>query len=192
VQPLLHASEGGAATAQAAPVTTSLAALLTRHILRDGELVILILKPSLWFILFNAMRFAAVVIIVVIAAQLWAPERAARAALEVGVILLAGRLMWAVLHWVGRLYVLTDLRVVRLSGVFNVDIVDCPLRKVAHARLSSSFREKLVRLGSIEIIPRDDSCPAADWRTIKRPDDVLRTVNATIERAKQGGGGCQL
>ena len=32
---------------------TSLATLLTSHILRDGELVLLILKPSLWFIVFQ-------------------------------------------------------------------------------------------------------------------------------------------
>ena len=190
---LVHASEGGAAAAAGtrAPAVTSLAALLTRHILRDGELVILILKPSLWFILFNAMWFGAVVVIAMIAAQLWMPERAAHTVLEIGVILIAGRLMWAVLQWMGRLYVLTDLRVVRLSGVFNVDIIDCPLRKVAQARLVPSFRERLVRLGSIEVIPRDDTCPAADWRTIKRPNEVLRTLNATIERAKQGPG-CQM
>ena len=168
---------------------TSLAALLTRHILRDGELVLLILKPSLWFIVFAAMRFAAVVLIGVIAAKLWMPANAALRAAEVGAFLIAGRVMWAVLQWMGRLYVLTDLRVLRLSGVFSVDIFDCPLRKVGEARLYRSFRERCLRLGSIEIVPSDTACPPGDWRTIKRPAQVLDTIQATVRRAKQGGIG---
>jgi hypothetical protein len=186
---VVEASEGGVAIAEGRrPVATSLATLLTRHILRDGELVLLILKPSLWFVVLAAMRFAGVVLIVVIAAKLWMPRAALRAA-EVGAFLIAGRVMWAVLQWMGRLYVLTDLRILRLSGVFNVDIFDCALRKVAEARLHRSFRERLLRLGSIEIQPLDETCPAGEWRTIKRPVQVLETIQDTIRRAKQGGGG---
>src|SRR3954470_7718138 len=59
--PPAHPIEG-AATAEA-PTATSLAVLLTRHILRDGELVILLLKPSIWFILLSSLRFAAAVLI---------------------------------------------------------------------------------------------------------------------------------
>jgi hypothetical protein len=185
---VVHASEGGVATAAGArPVATSLAALLTRHILRDGELVLLILKPSLWFIVFAVMRFAAVVLIGVIAAKLWLQPPVAVRAAEAGAFLIAARVMIAVLQWMGRLYVLTDLRVLRLSGVFNVDIFDCPLRKVGQARLYRSFRERMLRLGSIEIIPSDDACPSGEWRTIKRPAEVLATIEATVRRAKQGG-----
>src|SRR5688500_8335116 len=150
---VVQASEGGVAVAEGRPVATSLATLLTRHVLRDGELVLLILKPSLWFIALAAMRFAAVVLIGIIAARLWLKPPVALRAAEVGAVLIAARIMVAVLQWMGRLYVLTDLRVLRLSGVFNVDIFDCPLRKVGQARLTRSFRERLLRLGSIEIIP---------------------------------------
>jgi hypothetical protein len=187
-EPRLHPSEGGAATAaDALPSRTSLAALLTGHILRDGEVVLLILKPSLWFIVFSSMRFAAVVLIVTIAAQLWMPPRVYFSFAYAGAFLLAGRVMWAVLQWMGRLYVLTDMRIVRLSGVFNVEIFDCALRKVATARLTRTFREKLWRLGSIEIVPSDDSCAPSVWQTVRRPNEVHAKVQATIERAKQGG-----
>lgn len=187
---VVQASEGGVATAEPRPLVTSLAALLTRHILRDGELVLLILKPSMWFVVLATMRFAGVVLIGVIAAQLWLPRPTAVRIAEVGAFLIAGRVMWAVLQWMGRLYVLTDLRILRLSGVFNVDVFDCPLRKVAQARLQRSFRERLLRLGSIEILPLDDACSPGDWRTIKRAAEVLDTIQATIRRAKQGGAGC--
>lgn len=189
--PRLHASEGGAAAAaDALPFRTSLAALLTGHILRDGEVVLLILKPSMWYIVFSSMRFAAAVLIVAIAAQLWLHQpHVAGSVAYAGAFLLAGRVMWAALHWMGRLYVLTDLRIVRLSGVFNVEIFDCALRKVAGTRLTRTFREKLWRLGSIEIIPADDSCPPSTWQTVGRPAEILAKVQATIERARQGGQG---
>lgn len=177
-----------AAASPVRPLSTSLAALLTRHVLRDGEIVLLILKPSLWFIVLGAMRFSAVILIGIIATQLWMPRAAARAA-EVGAFLIAARVMWAVLQWMGRLYVLTDLRVLRLAGVFSVEIFDCPLRKVSHARMYRTFRERMLRLGSIEIVPAMEGCSPGDWRTIKRPVEVLETIEATVRRAKQGGGG---
>jgi hypothetical protein len=188
----LYPSEGGAAAAaEALPSRTSLAALLAGHILRDGEVVLLILKPSLWFIAFHAMRFAAAVLIVTIGAQLWLHNsRTAVSIAYAGAFLIAGRVMWAVLQWMGRLYVLTDMRIVRLSGVFNVEIFDCALRKVATTRLTRTFREKLWRLGSIEIIPAADSCPPSVWQTVKRPAEVHAKIQLTIERAKQGGMAC--
>jgi len=181
----VHASEGGAAAAADAAVSTPVGALMAGHVLRDGELVLLILRPSRWFILLSSLKFMAIVTIFTIFGVLFedALHIPRRRAVEAGVWLGIGRVMWAVLQWMGRLYVLTDLRVVRLSGVFNVDIIDCPLRKVAQARLVPSFRERLVRLGSIEVIPRDDTCPAADWRTIANANssisDPLRLAPGT-------------
>ena len=148
---------------------------------------LLILKPSMWFIVFNSMRFAAAVLIVAIGAQLWLHNaRAVTNIAYAAAFLLAGRVMWAVLQWMGRLYVLTDMRIVRLSGVFNVEIFDCALRKVATTRLTRTFREKLWRLGSIEITPADESCAPSVWQTVKRPAEVHAKVQATIERARQG------
>lgn len=152
--------------------------------------MLLILKPSLWFIVFGSMRFAAAVLIITIGAQLWLDDSRVVASIAyAGTFLLAGRIMWAVLQWMGRLYVLTDLRILRLAGVFNVEIFDCALRKVATTRVTRTFREKLWRLGSIEIVPADDSCTPGLWQTVKRPAEVREKVQTTIERAKQGGQG---
>ena len=167
------ASEGGVATAAEARIRWRPRSrrCSRRHILRDGELVLLILKPSLWFIVFAAMRVRrgradrhhrgqAVD----------ARPRRLRAA-EVGAFLIAGRVMWAVLQWMGRLYVLTDLRVLRLSGVFNVDIFDCPLRKVGEARLYRSFRERLpaARLDRDRPVRRAPARPATGARSSGPP-----------------------
>src|SRR6516165_7543826 len=58
-----HAAEAAAAAGPGAATvsparTTALGTLLGSHVLRDGELVLFILKPSLWFIVFNSLAFA--------------------------------------------------------------------------------------------------------------------------------------
>src|SRR5690242_13114767 len=122
IEGVLHPTEGAGAAAGAAEtsVVTSLATLLTRHLLRDGELVILILKPSIWFIPLSSLKFIALVLVGMLALRLFGDHVPHPVVyFEAGVFLIAGRLMVAILQWTGRLYVLTDLRIARISGVFN-------------------------------------------------------------------------
>jgi hypothetical protein len=55
-------SESGAA---AIDTTGAAAALLSGRVLRDGEIVLLLLRPSRWFILLSSLRFLGVVLILV-------------------------------------------------------------------------------------------------------------------------------
>ena len=108
---------------------------------------------------------------------------------EAAVFVIAGRVMWAVLQWMGRLYVLTDLRILRLSGVFTIDVFDCPLRKVRSVQLVATVRERLLGLASIEIHSSRGGEPSALWQTISRPKEIHAKVLAAINRAKQTGFG---
>jgi hypothetical protein len=191
--PAAHPAEAAAAAAPGAVVapgrTTSLGALLGSHILRDGELIIMILKPSLWFIVFESIAFAAGIAIAAIALALVDRHARDNFYFESAMFVIGGRLMWAVLQWMGRIYILTDQRVLRIRGVFSVDIFDCPLRKVVRARMVSVSREKLVGVGSIEIIPHDEAIPTAVWQTVAKPKEVLERLRGAITRAKQSGTG---
>lgn len=185
----VHAAEAGAAAAPAAARATSLGTLLGTHVLRDGELVLMILKPSLWFIIFNSFAFAVVVAFIAVILAVVDHRMHDHFYFEAAVFFIAGRLMFAVLQWMGRLYILTDLRVLRITGIFGVEIFDCPLRKVVRARLVSASREKLVGVGSIEIIPSDENIPTAVWQTIAKPHEIYQRLQAAINRAKQSGSG---
>lgn len=189
-----NAIHGEAAAAPGHFGFPSLAALLTGHILQDGELVLIILKPSRWFILLSTLRFAAVVAILMIGSKVFDEHLPGRALVyvEIGALLIAGRFFWATLQWMGRLYILTDLRIVRLEGVFSIDIYDCPLRKVARTRLLFSTRERLTRLGTVEIQPADDDMKLGYWQMIRRPQAVHDQIVAAINRARQGGPGCHV
>ena len=188
----IHPSEGGAAAAADAAVSTPVGALMAGHVLRDGELVLLILRPSRWFILLSSLKFMAIVTIFTIFGVLFedALHIPRRRAVEAGVWLGIGRVMWAVLQWMGRLYVLTDLRIIRLSGVFTVSVLDCALRKVARTMLESNLMEKIVRIGSIVVIPQDEEAPIFQWHMVARPRLVHKQILSAIHRAKQGNLGC--
>lgn len=188
----LCAAASPAATAVEAkrPMSPALAVLLTGHVLRDGEVVQLILKPSIWFIPLTSLIFAAAVAICGMAATLWLPKHVAWYYVQAALFLIAGRLMWATIQWVNRLYILTDQRVVRLSGAFNVEIFDCPLRRISHTRVVKNFRERLLRLGSIEIQPADETKSPGLWQTISRPREVEAMVREAIRKAQSGGLGC--
>jgi hypothetical protein len=181
---VLCPSESGSA---AAPAVSASAALLVGHVLSDGEIVQMLLRPSRWFILLTSLWSVAVVVILVTLAIIfsdkirYAPNRA----LEAGIFVIAGRLMWATLQWMGRLYILTDMRIVRLSGIFHVEVFDCPLRKVARALLDATVKERLVRIGSIVIVPVDEQLPLGVWQMVSRPRHVHEKVLATIARAKK-------
>jgi hypothetical protein len=182
-------AEGAATVPAPAAGTTSLAALLSKHILRDGEIVILMLKPSVWFIPLSSLRFAAVVLLLMAATRVfddYLPALNRLAVLETGIFLIMARVMWATLQWTQRLYVLTDMRILTIAGVFNAQVFECALRKVARTRLIFSSRERLTRLGSIEIIPMQDDAPEGLWQTISKPRAIHEQIVATINKAKQG------
>src|SRR5262245_59643375 len=87
LQPSSLFSESAAAVGER--VKASMATLLSAHLLRDGEIVLLILKPSLWFILLSSLRFIAVVLIVMIGSRIYSESimGSARTHLEVGAFL---------------------------------------------------------------------------------------------------------
>ena len=170
-------------------LSPALAVLLAGHVIRDGEVVQLVLKPSVWFVLLTSLKFMAVMAILAISAKLVLPQHAAWYYVEAAAFLAVGRLMWATLQWVNRLYILTDMRVLRLSGVLAVEVFDCPLRRMSGTRVTRTFRERLLRLGSIEIQPADDQRPPGVWQTVARPAEVNAVIQEAARKAQSGGGG---
>ncbi len=181
-----YAGEGIAAPA--IPIITSVATLLTGHVLRDGECILLALKPSRWYVVLSSVRFVAVILFGLCLLQLNHVARM-RYHVDAALFVISCRLMWAMLNWMGRLYVLTDQRILRLGGVFTIEIVDCLLRKTASTALVRSNSDRLFRIGSIEVYPQDETRPCVVWHSIRQPRVVRQRIDAAIRRAKQNGVG---
>jgi len=167
-----------------------LAALLARHALRDGEIIHMAIKPSLWYVVLSSLRFIAATLICTIAVAIvdskldehhfyyW----------EAAAFIAGGRLTWAALNWMGRLYVLTDQRIIRIQGVFQVDVFDCTLRKVARVDIVRCTRERIFRLGTMHISPLDQSMHPAQWQMVAKPNEVQARIVDAIERNRSTGG----
>lgn len=180
--PLVNAAE--AADAPAARV--SLAALLTGHVIQDGEIVQMIVKPSRWFIILNSLLFSGVVVVVfaLLHVTSWHPVEP-RSAIQLMILLIAARMMWSALQWMGRYYILTDHRLIRLSGVFDVQITAIPLRKVSSVRLYRTVSERLLNKGSLEILSPDH--PMMLWQTVSRPKKIHERVYAAVNKSQSNG-----
>ena len=164
-----------------------LSALVSRYMFQDGEIVELVVRPSVWWLLLSSWRTLLLCVAVILAGMTFAPGRSDWY-VEVGVMGGLARLMWATVKWMSRIHVLTNMRVMTFSGVFNVVVVECPLRRLARVREVSVASERFLLLGSLELIPMEESFPIMIWQTIRTPREVQRKLQAAMDRSRQNGG----
>jgi len=186
IAPVRPPAFGAIGDAAGAAVRMPLVSLLTGNAVNPGEIVQLVIKPSRWFILLNSVFFAAIVVIAVLGLQLLGKQLLAPGIISIqfGIVLIAGRLMWSTVQWMGRYYLLTDQRLIRVCGVFDVDIQSHPLRAVTSIRLYRPAGERVCNVGSLEIIGPDGLMA---WQTMSKYQQVHDTVQQAVLKAKQNG-----
>ncbi|MCE9589298.1 MAG: PH domain-containing protein [Planctomycetes bacterium] len=162
------------------------ASMLPADLLQPGEIIVLLLKPSAWFILLVPLRFLAVVALFTMA-TLWLDNVGAthigrHDILSLAVLVCAIRLFWQFLEWMGRTYVLTDRRVIRVVGVARIRIFEASLNKIQHTNLTFSLRERFFGLGTISFATAGTGFTEAYWVMIPKPVETHQVVITTIER----------
>lgn len=55
-------------------------------------------------------------------------------------------------QWFNRKYIITNLRVIQISGVINKDVIDSSLEKVNDVKLTQSFFGRIFNFGDVEIL----------------------------------------
>lgn len=165
------------------------AAMLPAELLQSGEIVVLLLKPSAWFILLMSLRFLTLVFILT-AFALWLDNTGViterrQDILSLAVLASAIRLFWQFLEWMGRTYVLTDRRVIRVAGVVRIRLFECALNKIQHTHLTFSLRERLFGLGTISFATAGTAGLEAYWIMISKPLETHQIVVRTIDRYRR-------
>jgi hypothetical protein len=94
------------------------------------------------------------------------------------------RLVVASLQWASRVYVLTNRRVMRFSGVANVEVLDCGLKDVSRANMELGGVQRMLRLGTIHMTPSRESRPTIVWDHVARAADVYAKVVRAIKKAQ--------
>jgi len=179
--PRLSSAGGGA------PAATAGTAALTQ-LLGDGEVVLLAFRPSGWFVLLVSWPVLAAALVISLAAlaagtylNLEAPRHLLLVLCSAGAAL---RIIIACIQWMGRLYVLTNYRIMRVRGVLRVDAFQCPLRRIRGTVLTATFTERMLGLGSLFFEVADEQPAAAAWTYISRPAEIQETVNQAIRRSQ--------
>ena len=123
--------------------------------LGNNERILLITRQH-WFILFSNI-FLEIALTIVLIAGITAAQIAFPLVLliSLGYILVLVPLIGMLrdfIIWYNRQYIVTNRRVIQISGVFRKDVVDSSLEKVNDVKMSQSFFGRLFDYGDIEIL----------------------------------------
>jgi len=161
--------------------------LLPAGVIRDDEVIILLLRPSLLFVPLSCLVSLPVIALAAFCLAYlarWQPTVAwtDTQAFALGVALAAVRLGWQAAQWYCHLYVLTDRRVIRRLGVLRVAVFEARLKNIQHTSVFARLRERLFGLGSIGFATSGTDVIEAWWLMLRQPFDVHRTIVDAIQR----------
>ncbi len=121
-------------------------------LLGQNERILLVTRQH-WFILLSSILLEILLIVLLVAGFTALTVIYPLAAIGFVLVLvpLAGMLR-DILIWYNREYIVTNRRVVQISGVFSKDVVDSSLEKVNDVKMSQSFFGRMFDYGDIEIL----------------------------------------
>lgn len=163
-------------------------AVAVEELLQDGEVVILAIKPSPWFLLLVSR--AALVLAGVLAGGAALAREAWGMSLPLnGILLLAagialGRVFLACLQWLGRLYILTNRRVLLLRGIARSDVRHERLRDVRRAIQTAGFAERPLGLGTLAFETTEGRVSPVVWLHLASVRDVREEVERALRQAR--------
>ncbi len=126
-----------------------------KSLLGENEQVLFVTHQH-WFVLFGeiiseCLLMAAVIVGISLIWVLWVPNPL----MALGYLLLilpVISLIRDILIWSNRQYVVTNRRVIQLSGIFSKNVTDSSLEKVNDVKMSQSFLGRMFNYGDIEIM----------------------------------------
>ena len=157
----------------------SLPAGVRRH-LPPGEAAVLVLKPHPLFILLSPLRVLVLgVIAATVLGMVWSfavlTPWAARGVLLVALIVTL-RLVWAMLEWTFRWYVLTESTVLRVGGVLRRVASSVPRSAVRASGFDAPLLERVFGLGSVGFASAGTGGYEVVWAMIARPAEALNAA----------------
>ncbi|MBN1435974.1 MAG: PH domain-containing protein [Sedimentisphaerales bacterium] len=174
-------------TAESSDYQSNIDKLLPGDLLADDETVIFAIKPSLWTVLFLSFRVVVIAVVVIItaitASKLFDTEGREIYIVEAAGTFAVARVAFALLQWFSRTYVLTNRRVIRIRGVFTIDIFQCSLLHIQNTFLVMSFWQRILNLGNIALTTAGTGRVEAVWRHCKTPLKVHQQLLRAINRA---------
>ena len=145
---------------------------------------ILLATRQHWFVLFSNIVLEIVLTLVLIVGVTAATTVLPLAALGFVLVLVPlGGMLRDILVWSNREYIVTNRRVIQISGVFSKDVVDSSLEKVNDVKMSQSFLGRIFDYGDIEILTASE----AGDNLFKRIGDPVKFKTAMLNAKEKMG-----
>ena len=160
-------------------------------LLGNREKIILVARQH-WFILVSAIVLEIVIILVIIGLTILAGLFWTEFALLIGAIgtilllLPLSTMFRDILDWMNRQYIVTNRRVIQISGVLNKNVTDSSLRKITDVMMSKSFFGRIFNYGDIEILTASEF-GANLFHRIEEPVGFKIAMLNAKEELEQGG-----
>ena len=138
-----------------------------------------------WFVLVS-MIFVEIVLIVVLFAAVSALSILVTPVAAVGFVILLVPIAYMlrdILTWFQKQYIITNRRVIQVSGIFSKNVVDSSLEKVNDVKMSQSFFGRLFDYGDIEILTASEM----GVNLFKRIGDPVRFKTAMLNAKEELG-----
>lgn len=159
-------------------------------LLGNRERIILVARQH-WFILVGSIVLEIVIILILISLTILAGIYWAQFALLIGAIgtilllLPLSTLMRDILDWMNRQYIVSNRRVIQISGILNKNVTDSSLVKVTDVKMSQSAAGRLFNYGDIEILTASEY-GANLFRRIEEPVGFKIAMLNAKELLEQG------
>jgi len=159
-------------------------------LLGDREKIILISRQH-WFIMVSAIVLEIILILILIALTIIVATFLPEFALLIGAIgtilllLPLTTLVRDVLDWMNRQFIVTNRRVIQISGILNKNVTDSSLAKVTDVKMEISALGRLFNYGDIEILTASEF-GANLFRRIEEPINFKTAMLNAKEDLVQG------
>ncbi len=122
------------------------------NMLGENERIILVTRQH-GFVLFSSIIAEIVVTLIVIVSFIIMTSTNYLAAFGFLLALIPlGIMTWDIFTWNNHQYVVTNRRVIQISGIFNKAVIDSSLEKVTDIKMTQSFFGRLFDYGDVEIL----------------------------------------
>ncbi len=160
---------------------------LPADLLDGGEIILLAIKPSPWFVLLEPLKWVvAALLMLALMPHVCPPSMLGLSQfvwMQFILLGLGARVLVALMRWGSRFYVLTNRRVMTVRGVRRPSVWSCPLVRVRNTRLSATADEQIARLATIDFIPDQAPPEPSRWTHVVHPADVHVQIRKAISRA---------
>ena len=159
-------------------------------LLGDREKIIMVTHQH-WFILMSAIVLEIVIILIIIELTIIAGAYLPEFALlivAIGTILLLlpiSTMVRDIMDWMNRQFIITNRRVIQISGILNKNVTDSSLGKVTDVKMEQSALGRLFDYGNIEILTASE-LGANFFRRIEEPIRFKTAMLNAKERIEQG------